>query len=200
MSRAAAGAVLLACSGCLVTSQYEIPDPTNVPPIIQDDPTSIPINSIVWLDSENPQSWSFSVLVRDEDTEQELDARWRLVKQGEPTPAFTPLDPLLPGELPRTLEIRLSSLQLSDGECHHLELAVSGHFWKDPRTGMHLTEPLFFSEVTPDFADDLALASWWIWEGEGNTQTTNDEKARLNDSCNALESLLGNASTVEAPQ
>ena len=108
-------AVLVACSGCLVTSKYDIPDPTNVPPIIQDDPVSVAkIGSTIWLDSENPMSWAFSVRVRDEDTEQELDARWRLVKQGEPTPAFTILDPLPAGKLVRpTLTFQVGSTQLN---------------------------------------------------------------------------------------
>jgi hypothetical protein len=200
VSRAALSVVLVACSGCLVTSEYEIPDPTNVPPIIQDDPASIAkIGSIIWLDSENPQNWpQFSVRVRDEDTEQVLDARWRLVKQGEPMPAFTVLQPLPAGKLVRELQFRVESTRLSDGECHHLELAVSGNFWKDRATGMDRTEPVFFAEVMGDFPDDLALASWWIWEGQGNMQTTDDEKGRLLDSCNAKE--LGNPSPVEAPQ
>jgi hypothetical protein len=181
-----------------VTSKHEIPDPTNVPPIIQDDPTSIAkIGSIVWLDSEKPQTWTFSVQVRDEDIDQVLDARWRLVKEGESTPPFTSLDPLPGGRPLRQVQVRLLSTQLSDGRCHHLELAVSGNFWKDAQ-GMERTEPWLFAEVMGEFPDDIALASWWIWEGEGNTQTTVDEKARLLDSCNAKE--LAPPSPVEAPR
>jgi hypothetical protein len=192
------GAVLVASSGCLVTSKYEIPDPTNVPPIIQDDPNSIAkIGSTIWLDSEKSQNWTFSVQVRDEDTEQVLDARWRLVNEDEPMPAFNPLPQLLAGMLVRPLEFTVTSPQLSDGRCHHLELAVSGSFFKD-RTGKDRTDPFYFAEVTLE--DDLALAYWTIWEGEGINATTDDEKVRLVDSCKADESLLGNPSTVEAPQ
>jgi hypothetical protein len=196
LSRAALSAVLVACSGCLVTSKYDIPDPTNVPPIIQDDPASIAkIGSIIWLDSQNPQSWTFSVQVRDEDIDQVLDARWRLVRQGEPLPPFTRLQPFQAGPLAPPLQITVESTKLSDGECHHLELAVSGSFWKD-MLGMDRTDPLYFAEVTVE--DDLALASWWIWEGEGNTETNDDEWKRLAKSCNAKE--LGNPSPVEAPR
>jgi len=50
--------------------------------------------------------------------------------------------------------------------------------------------------MSDDFPDDIALASWTILEG--NSRTTDDEKARLLDSCNAKE--LGSPSIVEAPQ
>jgi hypothetical protein len=195
------GALLAVCAGCLVTSKYEIPDPTNVPPSIQDDPDGIAkISDTLWLDSENAQSWEFSVLVRDEDTEQVLDARWRLVKQNEPLPAFNRLlDPLPAGMLVRRLRFVVGSTQLSDGECHKLELAVSGHFFKN-RMGMDRTEPFLFAEVTDGFEDDLAMAAWWIWEGKGNNQTTDVDVGRLGKSCNADESLLGNPSPVEAQQ
>jgi hypothetical protein len=196
LSRAALSAVLVACSGCLVTSTYEIPDPTNVPPIIQDDPASIAkIGSTIWLDSETPQG-TFRVRVRDEDTEQVLDARWRLVQQGVPLPAFTSLPPLPAGPLVRPLDFSVAGTQLSDGKCHQLELAVSGNFWKDA-FGEDRTDPIYFAEVTPEFEDDLALATWQIWEGKGSTQTTDDEKVRLLDSCNAKE--LPPPSSLEAP-
>jgi hypothetical protein len=186
-------------ASCLVTSPIDVAGKEDSAPVIRDDPGASPeIGSIVWLNSETTPEWTFSVLVYDEDISQTLNARWRLVTQNFKMPSFTQLE-LAPGQNPRPLVIRINRNQLSKGECHHLELAVSGSFITvNPVTGLPVTEPSLFRFPVPGREDDLALASWWLWEGRGSVAQP-DEKVRLVESCAALETLLGTPSAIMEP-
>jgi len=194
----------MTCSGCLVTDRVTWRE-TTVPPIIQEESASPRIGSILWLNKNDVQrtEWAFSVFVQEADSSRVLSARWRIVTRNDTMPTFTQLEPLPAGKTLRELTFKVGSNQLSDGECHHLELAVSGSFVAmiDPRTGKDATEWYWFDVTTLGKENDVGFASWWIWEGRGSVGATPEEKVRLVESCNALESTPASSSTVmEAPQ
>lgn len=185
--RRVAVAVLLTvcCGGCLVTDKIVFPTDPDIPPTILDEPgTATPIGSIFWIDKTSTPEFGLKVRVRDQNVGQALRAHWRVVKEGDSSPLFDTAEiPPAAGEPNRDLEFTVQSDGLQPGKCHHLELAVSGSFL-DPKD-RRADDPRFF-DFTSNI-DDLALASWWVWEGTGGAQT---DKTRLLDSCHAIEALL----------
>ena len=180
-------------SGCLVTEPWSPPEPANVPPIIQADPSnpsSPEIGSIVWLntDDPSPREWEFAVVVISEDPLRPLEAHWRILKQNDRTPAYTTIS-LDTGERIRHVRINVTSSALQLKQCHRLELAVSGSFLKIPNL-----ERVLFDQTTMGHEEDLAKASWWIWEGKGS-QTLDDQKLQVLNTCNAIETVPSNSTT-----
>jgi hypothetical protein len=182
----------------LVTDQVEFPTDPDIPPMILDAPHSLaPIGSQVWIDKAAQPSWEMSVRVRELNLGQELKAHWRLVNKDDPKPLFS--ERKLPegdSEL-RDLEFTVQSDSLRDGECARLDLAVSGSFSK------HIDDPKWFDQPNNDHDDDLDTASWWIFEGEGPTKTSDADKARILSSCITDDMLLPqpmpSAMETEAP-
>lgn len=187
--------LLLAPSGCLVTEPWSPPEKANVPPIIQADPTSAgpQIGSIVWLDAgQSPREWEFAAMVIELDEQRPLTARWRILRRGADRsnpPMYTELPLLEAGTRLRRVRIKISSNELTIGECHHLELAVSGSFVdQDTQPWREFAPRFLFTVLDPGGQDDLATASWWIWEGQSSTRT-DEEKARLVESCSTQDAM-----------
>jgi hypothetical protein len=183
--------VALALSGCLVTDPIEFEAEQGSPPVLLDIPgTPTPLGHIVWLDSRAQSSWRLTLRVRDEDLGQALTAHYRFVREGESTPDFEPRVDVRPtGTLTRDFDISIQAGQLRVGECHRLDVAVSGSFFEGRDS------PIFFDEVREE--GDLARGTFWLWEGQGEEVATQQEKARLVESCNAIEELLAPAGTTE---
>jgi hypothetical protein len=184
-------AVLVLLSGCLVTDPIEFDAPEGSPPMLLNPPSAkVPLGHIAWVDGTSGiTSWKFTLRVRDEDIGQNLQARWRVVKEGNTTPRFEPtIDLPYNGTLTRDFDILLEAGQLDMGKCHRLDVAVSGSFLDDDN-------PLAF-----DFAlenNDLAVSNFWIWEGPGEIAATDVLKRDLVDSCNAIEDLTTSSSPLE---
>ena len=181
---------LVPLSGCLVTEQITFDEEADLPTVIVDAPGSkTPIGSIVWLDKSAAPSWDFKVKARDENLTQELTAHYRVVTQEDDTPEFESI-PLKPVESElRDLTLTVKSETLRVGECHHLQLAVSAAF-------LESTRPVF-DAVPPGRENDVAYATWWLWEGPGSMQAT--DLPRLAQSCGAIEDLLVPTVVEEAP-
>ncbi len=178
-----AGLLALCCGGCLVTDKIVFPVDPDIPPTILDEPgTQTPkIGAIFCIDKPATPEWSLTVKVRDQNPQQELWAHWRVVGDNDPTPPFEKDMVPLPavGQLGRDFTFKVQSDTLQEGKCHHLQLAVSGSFFDhtDPR----FDDPRYFD--FPSNIDDLAEASWWVWEGKCDPAT--GDSARLLASCQA---------------
>jgi len=180
------------CAGCLVTDEIMFENEPNFPPVILDAPSpTAPIGSHVWIDSSaDVKTWPLSVRVRDKNINQPLVAHWRVVADAErKDPSFEPLN-LPPGLLVRDLKILVQTEALELGTCHKLELVVSGSFFKK-------VDPAYFEAVPDGAEDDVAKAVWWLLEGDMHASA--EEKARLIDTCNAVNGVVASDSVVDQP-
>lgn len=181
-------------SGCLVTDQITFEEEPNVPPVLLKAPgVKEDLGSIVWIDRSMRPTWDLRLKVRDENVEQDLVAHFRVKHEGEEFPPFDSIDLPAPpdGSVLRDLLVIVQTETLYVGECHRLEVAVSGSFFPFEER----PTPAFFDALRgPE--DDIFVGMWWIWEGPGEMQATPEAKARLVESCNAIE-VLGGASAVE---
>lgn len=184
---------MTALAGCLVTDSIEFEQAENWPPVILDKPrTSAPIGGVIWIDLDSDQNeWSFDVDVRDENVDEELFARVRIQTQDNRFPDYGP-DQVVQrtGRAMRELTITIPKGALRKGECHRLQLAVSGSFITRPG-------PEYFGATR--LADDLALASWMIWEGKGPLQVSQEQALELVESCRTEPGFLDEEAEV-APQ
>jgi hypothetical protein len=172
------------CSGCLVTEEITFEEEPNSPPVILTRSGQPEIGTNVWIDNSTQSEWQLRVQVRDENVDQPLEARWRIQTQDQMQPPFVSR-PILGGTEPvRELDIFVDTAGLQLYECHRFELVVSGSFIPDR------VEPPFFRIVLDE--DDLAYASWEIWEGEGEILTPPESRLKIFDSCTAFEPLLSN--------
>lgn len=175
--RAVGLAALGLASGCLVTDPIEFERPRNNPPaFVAEQPARLQVGEIKYVDNRQAASWPFTLRIRDVDVTQDLEARWRIVTVGDDMPMRAPTI-FLPatGEVTRDFDIIIESTRLRTDNCHRVEIAVSGSFDK-PFEG----DPEDLTEFT-DRSDreDLALFSFWIWEGE---RASNDP-AKIVDTC-----------------
>ena len=193
----ATGAVLLCLivgpsAGCLVTDEIMFESERNVPPVILDaaDRSKAPIRSHVWIDrSAVPKMWTVAVQVRDENIDQPLVARWRVVNDTEDV-YFDQLD-LQPGQLLRDLSITVLTETLLLGKCARLDLVVSGSFIKS-------NDPRYFDLTTAGTPEDVAYARWWLWEGERGESA--EAQAELLKSCpGTVDGVVAGASTQVMP-
>jgi hypothetical protein len=147
-------------------------------------PSTPPINSVIWINKSEQSMWSMAVKVRELNVTQELGVHWRLVNKDDMTPPFFSADLLPQGDQAlRDLPFDVQSDTLRDNECARLDLAVSGSFIKR-------SDPGLFAETKNDENTDIAQASWWIWEGLGQADTSMTEKAHIAASCPTDETLL----------
>ena len=181
--RGAVMAVLVVgCWGCLVTDKITFPTDPDIPPMILDAPgTNTPIGWTLWVNKATTPEVRLPVRVRDQNLTQPLEAHWRVLTAGNDSPPFES-KPVPLGQLLRDFEVVVQSGMLHTGECHRVELAVSGNFFPNRNT------PAFFDAAPIE--EDVAHASWSVWEGRGEAQATAEEKAKLVDTCNAIEALL----------
>jgi hypothetical protein len=154
--------------------------------MILDEPfTPTPLGSPIWVDKSHGQSmWPMKVRVRELNVEQELRFHWRLVSKDDMMPQFfdRPLDPQGDAVL-RDLEFVVQSDPLRDRQCARLDLAVSGSFFKNT------SDPGLFAFTREDDVDnsDLAVVSWLIFEGPGQTNTSDLDKAHIVSSCPTVD-------------
>jgi hypothetical protein len=85
------------------------------------------------------------------------------------------------GALIRNLDITLPSSQLTQDNCHRIDVVVSGSFRQDA------DDPGDFDEVNIEW--DLAGASWWIFEGDSQLATA-EQRLKIIDSCETIDTLF----------
>jgi hypothetical protein len=180
-------------SACLVTDEITFPEEVPYPPTIVDVPGSeIPIGTILWLDIDqrtgHPQNeWRIPVRIRDDNVDQELQTRYRVLREGSLLPPWTP-DVIAPSGSPtrEDYEVKVRFGDLRPGQCHRLELVVSGSF-------LRRTDPRFFDVLNDEgeMNGDIARASWTILEGSATTAFV--------DSCKAIPTFVHEPVVDEAP-
>ncbi len=180
-----------ALSGCVVTDPVDFKDEVDVPPSILDDPTfhngSIIKFEKVEGNAPGAKEIEIDLRIRDENVSQPLAVRTRITTSKGVTFIATCPDILLARQGVPTSDYKLTIPQayLNAGECHKVEVAVSGHF--DPcsrdaaETNKHFGTPAF------DHADDIARATYWIWEDGKNVLADPMAAQALLNSCGAIE-------------
>jgi hypothetical protein len=173
---------LRAVSGCVVADKIEFYEPVNSPPVFPaEQPSKIQIGQIVYVDkNDGSPGWSFTFRVRDADVKQELSANWRIRRNTNPNDPSevnekrSRVTVQLTGTDTRDFLITVDPVQLVFDNCHRVEIAVSGSF-EEQSEG----EELGFTQR--DDRDDLALFSFWIWEGDPSAP----DAAKLVETCGA---------------
>lgn len=162
-----------------MTDQINFEEQQDFPPAFLNEPTAPRIGTTIRINRANQTApASMRIRIRDENVDDELTLRMRIRLKNEDNPPFT--ERLVPnsGTPVRDFEVPLQIDQLRFGKCHMLELVVSGSFIPtDP--------PNFFYREKKD-PDDIAFASWYVWEGEVMTK---DEQAAIADSCPEVNQL-----------
>jgi hypothetical protein len=167
---------------CLVTDPVEFEVEQGSPPMLIDRPQTgvedTPLGSIFWANTQQMTGWTFRARVRDEDVLQDLQLHWRIVKHMQTTPTFDSIDlPANGVSLTRDINVFVSPGDLSESECHKLEIAVSGNFTNQ-------TEPAYFGlTLVPE---DVARGVWWLLEGDKDLVSMGDAK-QIVDTCPAFD-------------
>lgn len=182
----------LMLSGCLVTDEIQFPQDVPYPPTIVGVPgAEFQIATIIWIDLKGhaQNEWKLPVRIRDDNVDQTLEARYRVLQPGEPSPRWA-RDEIAPSGSPvrEDYEVKVRFGDLLPGECHRVELVVSGSF-------LRRTENKFFDVLNDEgeASGDIARASWTILEGDPSDPEIEKKKALLLDSCKAIESLFQEA-------
>jgi hypothetical protein len=177
-------ALLLALSGgCLVTDPITFNDEPDLPPSILNKPGFEPkIGGMLWVKKARTPEWDMEVQVRDENIQQEIVAHWRIRHEGNMRAAFEATTVPRGDQPVRDFVFSVQSDDLREYRCHMLELAVSGSFFR------HETRPQFFDMVQNE--GDIAYATWWILEGDGELDTPDEQRLSIFNSCETIETLL----------
>jgi hypothetical protein len=173
-------------SGCLVTDEITFNDEPDLPPEILSSPSSEPIGGVFWVDKSDRRLTEVPITVgiRDENVRQGLTAHWRLRRrEGEELPMFVSDDVPAGDEPVRDFTLHVQTGDLVEGECHRLELAVSGSFYINKTSN-----PIYFDKVPEGRESDVTYAWWLIWEGRNDLVGSEYEK--LVSSCIASENFL----------
>jgi hypothetical protein len=178
-------------SGCLVTNPVDFNDPTEIPPVIVDS-AKLPIGSIVKVNmDERPNTIRLPITIREDNLSQVLKVRTRITKSNtiiEYTCPETEIPPT--GTNLRPYDIVIDKTSLNRGECAKVELVVSGSFTTcviDQRTDA------LFDYAVP--IDDIARATFWIWEVSGGVLADPQSALRLANSCKPPDLPSGSASS-----
>lgn len=163
-------AALVLSTGCLVTEDILFEGQDDVPPSFVFRPRSVPpIGDILEVNADTREvegmtNLEFNVQVLDPNVQQALETQIRLRTLANASPASNELlvineDGLdIPGTGSAVRDFRFSFLTtvLREGQCHQLELAVSGDFQEGA------DDERYFA--LPTRPGDVAVATWWIWE------------------------------------
>lgn len=165
-------AVLGSLSGCVVTAPIDFEPPANNPPaFVMERPPKLQMGEIKFVEAEDAPSWTFNLRVRDQDVDQELEMQWRIVTSGVPRDRnLTRIVPAT-GEQVREFSITVDLGKLDTDSCHRIEVAVSGSFVRPfDDESEDLTR---FADVEVENRFDVALFTFWIWEGGPNANDAN---------------------------
>lgn len=153
-------------TGCLVTEDLLFEGQEDVPPAFVFKPRSIPaIGATLLVDTDQLESegrteLTFELQVRDDNVLQDLETQIRLRTNEVVIKDVEPGVIRASGNAIRDVKFRFLAAELRDGQCHQLEFAVSGNF-------LEFEEERIFA--FPEVEDDLAIATWWLWETNADT-------------------------------
>lgn len=158
--------------GCLVTDSVDFEAPVNHPPTFVRRPgADLDNGDMKFVRNLGVPSWPFSLRVRDEDVNQDLEVRWRIVTRAAGSSNREIIALPARGELTRDFDLVIQSGQLSTDSCHRIDIAVSGSF------AGRVDDPTVFDVVTDP--DDIAYFNFTIFEGQPNS----NDPAKLIETC-----------------
>jgi hypothetical protein len=192
LTRSAAGcvgAVLcgLLMSTCLVTDTIDLPpEPHSAPQILARDYAG----TIIQFDSTKYTQLRIPFDVRDEDTDEELQMRWRVRRSqtSSATADTSELDYPCPetqenaiagGSLYRNDNyLQIDATKFPRGSCSRVELVVSASFRDCTRNPDE-----FDVTANQDNEEDLGRATFWVWETSTGALTNPAQAQQLLSSC-----------------
>ncbi|MFW2390655.1 MAG: hypothetical protein ACN4G0_20140 [Polyangiales bacterium] len=148
-----AAVTLVSSGGCITTTPIEFEAAQNYPPSVVSEPTAeFPLNRIGRLDLDVPvdaPEMPLEVIVRDPNLDQTLVYRMFLDSPPAPDIPFT-ADEITPsGFVERPTVLFVPYDRLTAGECHRIELVVTGQFAN-------------FVTRRPEEEGDFDDATWWV--------------------------------------
>lgn len=171
--------VLASISGCVVTDPIDFEPPANNPPaFVMERPPKLQMGEIKYVLARSAPSWTFTLRVRDQDVDQDLELQWRIVAGGEPRLRKPTIVWPATGEQVREVSIVVNQGELEPDTCHRIEIAVSSSFVQ-PFEG-EMEDLTRFADVGPN-RFDIALFPFWIWEGMPSA----NDPTKLVETCGA---------------
>lgn len=163
--------MLAFCSGCLVLEEKQFPVEEHVPSVLIDGPgTDIKIGEMGTFsrNAAAPNDITLALIVRDENVNEPLVARLRVVSKLYESPRFlsscdaetdedVTIVPIT-GDVERSLTVSVARTDLAEVGCYRLELAVSGSFKNTCKEAAQA--PAVFTATTP--RGDFGLAKWFV--------------------------------------
>jgi len=175
----------LLMSTCLVTDSIDLPpEPRSAPQILALNSTSANTSAIIQFDSTKYTQLLIPFNVRDEDTEEELQMRWRVRRTGPsnerdyPCPE-RPEYTIAGGSLYRNDNyLAIDATKFPRGSCSRVELVVSASFRDCTRNPDE-----FDVTANEDNEEDLGRATFWVWETSTGALTNPAQAQQLLSSC-----------------
>ncbi len=177
-------------SGCLVTNPVDFNDPVEIPPVIVDS-AKLPNGSIVKVNVDDPgaNEIRLPVTIREDNVSRVLKVRTRITKSDTTIEYTCPEPELLPtGTNLRSYDIVIDKTSLNRGECARVELVVSGSFGTC-QIDQYVDLRFDFAQPT----DDIARATFWIWEVSGSALADAQSALRLANTCKLIDKTSSSA-------
>lgn len=150
-------------SGCLVTDTVDLPEEPRTPPVITAAPPYGSGNPILF-NAAGAYPFKIAITVRDEDTKEDLQARWRIRSNTMPAPGVLPrqeMCPVIPrvgDSLTRNWDFEIPQTKFARGACSVVELIVSAHFTSCEKY------PDDFDRTTDGDEETIGHAAFVVWE------------------------------------
>jgi hypothetical protein len=183
-------ALALPLQACVVTDPVEFKDEVDVPPIIVDDP-ALPNGSIIKFEkveggAQEAKEIEIDLQIRDDNVQQALAVRTRITKADNTTIlSICPDTPLARQGTPISdYSLKIPQAYLNPGECARVEVVVSGHFGPCYTDNKKANDR--FDLVSFDHPDDIARATYWVWEVGQNVLGDAKASQTLANSCRGV--------------
>jgi len=165
---------------CIVTSAEEFPEEPQVAPIVLDTP-DLPVGSIVAFDQNSEPDLRLTITVRDDNIDDPMEIQARLSVVGQPPYDFYCSETGIPpnGTTTRQYELPLDPSRIKQGACSRVEVVVSSRFAGARTCGTNFGIPA-------NSDDDIARATYWIFEMSGDPASNPSAAQNLINSCQTV--------------
>lgn len=167
-----------------MTDQIELPPVPQSPPVITltgyDD-------KVIKFDRDKNNELTVDLSIRDEDVNETLEARWRIVSlvrpPGVPENQFPCDEPQIvgTGSVMRSYPLRLRASSFAPGKCSRVDVIVSASF-------KNCKPDKWIDTTQQDDDSDLGRLSFWVWVFDASNNPLSDMgAAALTNSCPAAD-------------
>ncbi|HET8933443.1 MAG TPA: hypothetical protein VFN67_08395 [Polyangiales bacterium] len=169
-----------------MTDQIELPPVPQSPPVIT--LTGYDDKVIKFdRDKHNETELTVELSIRDEDVNETLEARWRIVSLVHPPGVvenqFRCPEPEIvgTGSVMRSYPLRLSVSSFAPGKCSRVDVIVSASF-------KNCKPDKWIDTTQPDDDTDVGRLSFWVWVFDASNNPLSDKgAAALTNSCPAAD-------------